>query len=95
MSQILPDVLPEVEPDTLHEPSPPSFVPPPTRSGQAHKFPVLFKDFLPNSTSRIPVPHMPLRHQALRAAAMTAQPELPYILPVIAEESATKFYNRT
>ena len=30
MSQILLDVLPEVEPDTLHEPSPPSFVPPPT-----------------------------------------------------------------
>ena len=28
MSQNLPDVLPEVDPDTLHEPSPPSFVPP-------------------------------------------------------------------
>ena len=32
---------------------------------------------------------MPLRPQASRAAAMTAQPELPDILHVIAEESAT------
>ena len=49
-------------PETAFASSPPSFVPPPTRSGRTRKFPAFFKDFLPTSTSRVPhtrIPHMP------------------------------------
>ena len=49
-------------PETAFAYSPPPFVPPPTRSGRARKFPAIFKDFLPTSTSRVPhtrIPHMP------------------------------------
>lgn len=74
--QNLPDI-PEPEP---------SFVPPPTRSGRARKFPALFKDFLPNSISRIPVPHMPPRPP--RAAAEPAQAAI-LLVPAIAEDLAT------
>ncbi|KDR76734.1 hypothetical protein GALMADRAFT_225666 [Galerina marginata CBS 339.88] len=40
-------------------PTPPLFVPPPTRSGRTRKFPQKFTDFLPNSTTRLP--HLPER----------------------------------
>jgi len=46
-------------PEQIQVPSPPPFVPPPTRSGRARKFPKKFVDFLPNSTTQLP--HLPAR----------------------------------
>ena len=85
MAQNLPDI-PEHK-EILPAPSPPSFIPPPTRSGRVRKFPALFKDFLPTSTSRIPVPHMPPMPSS--AAAVPVWSELPNVVSVIAEEPAT------
>ena len=47
----------DTNPDPEPAPSPPSFVPPPTRYGRSQKFPGHFKDFLPNT--RTIIPHMP------------------------------------
>lgn len=66
-------------PDSALPPSPPTFVPPPTRSGRPRKFPAIFKDFLPTSTSRVPhtrVPHMPPPPPPQNIPAIT-QPALP------------------
>jgi len=56
-------------------PSPPIFVPPPTRSGRARKFPKKFVDFLPNSTTQLPhlpaLPPCPIPQQQTRSLPPT------------------------
>ncbi|KAF8914032.1 hypothetical protein CPB84DRAFT_1840789 [Gymnopilus junonius] len=46
---------PEVNQLPLREPSVPRFVPQPSRSGRARRFPAIFKDFLPNFRSHTPI----------------------------------------
>ena len=78
--------LPDIPEPERPQPSPPSFIPPPTHSGRARKFPVLFKDFLPNSTSRIPLPHMPPRPPRSVTLPAPVHSEPPVVLPVNAKE---------
>ncbi|KAF8156613.1 hypothetical protein B0H34DRAFT_798027 [Crassisporium funariophilum] len=65
------------EPDIPHPkaPTPPHFVPPPTRSGRTHKFPQMFTDFLPNLTTCLP--HLPEREPPAPKPAPRRQEYLP------------------
>jgi len=53
-------------------PSPPPFVPIPTRSGRSRKFPGRFKDFLPNT--RTVVPHIPEPPSRLAPGPVSTSP---------------------
>jgi len=59
-------------------PSLPIFVPPPTRSGRARKFPNKYVDFLPNSTTQLPhLPACPPRPVAQPRSCLPPPPPIP------------------
>lgn len=70
--------MPSPSPPLLPQriPTPPVFVPPPTRSGRARKFPKKFVDFLPNSATQLP--HLPARPP--RPIAQPRAPSPPRII---------------
>lgn len=71
------------------EPSPPRFVPQPTRFGRARKFPAIFKDFLPNSRSQIPhMPPRPEKSTAVPAVALNEPSRAPTRASISDESSA-------
>ena len=60
-------------------PAPPPFLPPPTKSGRARKFPTRYQDFLPSSRSQIPhlpvIPELPVEVAPLPSMSPTTSPE--------------------